>query len=110
MKGPKMKKIEATVRLNKVADVCDALEKADYPEFMTTEIETHVKQKEAKQPVHGRIYNIGLRTRARIEVLVKDEDAEKIVNTIKEIAFTSELDDGRILILSVDDIVSVHTG
>jgi nitrogen regulatory protein P-II 1 len=102
-----MKKIEATVRLNKVADVCTALEKADYPEFTTTEIESHAKS--IKQPIRGRNYKVGLMTRARIDVVVKDSDAERIINTIRETAFTDEIDDGNILILTVDNIVRAHT-
>jgi nitrogen regulatory protein P-II 1 len=105
-----MKKIEATVRLTKVADICAALEKVDYPEFMTTEIESHGKQKGMKQQVRGRTYKVGLLTKARIEVVTKDSDAEKIVNIIRETAFTGEIGDGKILISSVDDIVRIRTG
>jgi nitrogen regulatory protein P-II 1 len=105
-----VKKIEAIVRLTKIADVCAALEKAGYPEFITTEIECHGKQKGIKQQVRDRTYKIGLKTRAKIEVLVKDDDAEKIVNTIQETAFTGEIYDSKIVILSVDDIVRICTG
>jgi nitrogen regulatory protein P-II 1 len=105
-----MKKIESIVRLTKITDICAALEKAGYPEFITTEIECHGKQNGIEQHVRGKTYKVGLTTKAKIEVVVKDDDAEAIVNTIRETAFTGEIDDDKILIWSVDDMVMIHTG
>jgi nitrogen regulatory protein P-II 1 len=105
-----VKKIEAVVRPAKVADICSALEQVDYSGLMITEIEGHGKQKGIEQQVRGKTYKVGLITKARIEVVVKDSDAEKIVNTIKEIAFTGKVGDGKIFISHVDDAVRIRTG
>jgi nitrogen regulatory protein P-II 1 len=105
-----VKRIEAIVRPTKVADVCTALEKVDYPGLMITEIEGHGKQKGIEQQVRGKTYKVGLMTKARIEVVVKDSDAGVIVNTIRDIAFTGKVGDGKIFISSVDDAVRIRTG
>jgi nitrogen regulatory protein P-II 1 len=104
-----MKKIEAIVRITKITDISAALEKAGYPEFITTEIEFHGRHKGIKQE-QNKTYEFGLKTKAKIEVLVNDLDAEIIIDTIMDTAFTGEIDDGKILVLSVDDMVMIHTG
>ena len=49
-------------------------------------------------------------TKARIEVVVKDSDTEKIVKAIQETAFTGKVGDGKIFISPVDDAVRIRTG
>jgi len=71
-----MKKIEAIVRPNKVSDVCAALDKVGHPGLMVTQIEGHGKQKGLEQQVRGKTYKVDLLTKARIEVIVKDEDVD----------------------------------
>ena len=105
-----MKRIEAIVRPAKVAEICAVLEKVDYPGLMITEIEGHGKQKGLQQEVRGKTYKVGLMTKARIEVVVKDSDVEKIVKAIQETAFTGKVGDGKIFISPVDDAVRIRTG
>ncbi|MGA2172139.1 MAG: P-II family nitrogen regulator [Sedimentisphaerales bacterium] len=105
-----MNKIEAIVRPGKVADICAVLEKVDYPGLMITEIEGHGKQKGLQQQVRGKTYKVGLMTKARIEVVVKDSDTDKIVKAIRETAFTGKAGDGKIFISPVNDAVRIRTG
>jgi nitrogen regulatory protein P-II 1 len=105
-----VKRIEAIVRPTKVADICAALEKVDYSGLMITEIEGHGRQKGIEQQVRGKTYKVGLMTKARIEVVVKDSDTEKVTNIIREIAVTGKVGDGKIFISPVDDAVRIRTG
>jgi nitrogen regulatory protein P-II 1 len=104
-----VKRIEAIVRPTKIAEICAALEKIDYPGIMITEIEGHGKQKGVEQQVRGKTYKVGLMTKSRIEVVVKDSDAEKIVDTIRQNAYTGKVGDGKIFISPVDDVVRIRT-
>ena len=104
-----MKRIEAIVRPGKVGDVCAALELAGHHGVMITEIEGHGKQKGLEQQVRGKTYKVGLMTKARIEVVVKDSDTDKIVNAIRETAFTGKVGDGKIFISPVEDAVRIRT-
>jgi nitrogen regulatory protein P-II 1 len=105
-----VKKIEAIVRPAKVADICAFLEKVGYPGLMITEIEGHGKQKGLQQEVRGKTYKVGLITKARIEVVVKDGDADKIVEAIQETAFTGQVGDGKIFIYPADTAIRIRTG
>ena len=104
-----MKKIEAIIRPAKVGDVCTALNEAGHPGIMITEIEGHGKQKGIEQQVHGKTYKVELMTKARIEVVTKDDDVDNIVKIIREAAFTGQVGDGKIFIYPVTDAVRIRT-
>ena len=104
-----MKKIEAIVRPAKVGDVCAALNQAGHPGIMITEIEGHGKQKGIEQQVRGKTYKVELVTKARIEVVTKDDDISNIVKIIREAAFTGKVGDGKIFIYPVENAVRIRT-
>ena len=104
-----MKKIEAIIRPAKVGDVCAALDQAGHPGIMVTEIEGHGKQKGIEQQVRGKTYKVGLMTKARIEIVARDDDVESMVKVIKMAAFTGEVGDGKIFIYPVLDAVRIRT-
>ena len=104
-----MKKIEAIIRPAKVGDVCTALDKVGHPGIMITEIEGHGKQKGIEQEFRGKTYKTELLTKARIEIVVKDEDVNKTIKAIREAAFTGKVGDGKIFIYPVEDAVRIRT-
>jgi len=50
-----------------------------------------------------------LLTKARVEIIVPDEDVEKIVKAIREAAQTGQIGDGKIFIHPVDDAIRIRT-
>jgi len=104
-----VKRIEAVVRTNKVGDVCSALDKVGHPGIMVSEIEGHGTQKGVAQQFRGKTYQVEFLTKGVIQVVVKDEEVDKIVNAICEAAFTGEVGDGKIFIHPVTDVVRIRT-
>ena len=104
-----MKKIEAIIRPAKVGDVCDALEKVGHSGIIITEIEGYGKQKGVETQIRGKTYKVRLMTKARIEVVAKDNDVEIIVKAIREAAFTGQVGDGKIFIYPISDAVRIRT-
>ena len=104
-----MKRIEAIIRPSKVGEVCAALEKAGHPGMMITEIEGHGKQKGVEQNVRGKTYKVDLLAKARVEVIVKDGDCNKIIDAITSVTCTGKIGDGKIFIHPVDDAVRIRT-
>lgn len=105
-----MKRIEAIIRPTRVGKVCVALEKAGYPGINFTQIESRGMQEGAKYQLRGKAYNVDLAYRARVEVIVKDTEAEKIVKTVRDAAFTGKNGDGDIYIYAMEDVIRVSTG
>lgn len=105
-----MKRIEAIIRPTRVGKVCVALEKVGYPGLNFTQIASRGMQEGAKYQLRGKAYNVDLAYRARVEVIVKDTEAEKIVKTVRDAAFTGEIGDGEIYVHAMEDVISVRTG
>ena len=104
-----MKKIEAIIRPTKVGDVLDALNKICHPGIMITEIEGHGKQCGIEQEFRGKTYKTELLTKAKLEIVVKDQDVDKIIKAIKEAAFTGKVGDGKIFIYPTEDAIRIRT-
>lgn len=104
-----MKKIEAIIRPEKLDAVRSALEKAGCLGLMITEIEGHGKQKGVVQQWRGEKYKIELLPKIKIEVVVKDQEAESVVKAVCDAAKTGEMGDGKIFVYSVENAVRIRT-
>ncbi|MFA5118550.1 MAG: P-II family nitrogen regulator [Candidatus Omnitrophota bacterium] len=105
-----MKKIEAVVRVEKLDEITEALEKYGYPGMMVTHIEGHGRQKGLIEQFRGREYKVNFLPKIKIEMVIKDQDLDKIVTAISSIARTGEIGDGKIFIYQVEDVVRIRTG
>ncbi|MDD5116699.1 MAG: P-II family nitrogen regulator [Candidatus Omnitrophica bacterium] len=105
-----MKKIEAVIRVEKLEEITEALETMGCPGMMITHIEGHGRQKGLVEQFRGREYKVNFLPKIKIEIVVKENDTEKIVNTIARIARTGEIGDGKIFISPVDDVLRIRTG
>ncbi len=104
-----MKRIEAIIRLGKADDVCRALETIGHPGLMISEVLGHGGEKGAEQRARGLAYNVDLIARARIELIVAEEETGRIVEAIRKAAFTGRVGDGKIFIHPVENAVRVRT-
>ena len=104
-----MKRIEAIIRSNKVGDVTEALEEVGAPGMMISEIEGHGRQGGVEDTVRGKKYKVELLIKAKIDVVVKDSDVDKVVNAIREAAATGKVGDGKIFVSPVDNAIRIRT-
>jgi len=105
-----MKKIEAIIRPEKLETVRRALEEAGSPGLMITEIEGHGKQKGIEQQWRGKKYKVELLQKIKLEVVIKDEDVDRIVKVVSQAAKTGAIGDGKIFIYPVENVVRIRTG
>ncbi len=105
-----MKKIEAIVRPDRVGRVLSALDRVGHSGLMITEIEGHGKQKGIEHEARGKTYKVDLLTKAKIEMVVKDSDMDKVLNCIREAALTGKVGDGKIFVYPADNAMRIRTG
>ncbi len=107
----KMKKIEVVVRVEKLEEVTGALEALGCcPGMMITHIDGHGRQKGLIEQFRGREYKVNFLPKIKIEIVVKDQDLEKISKVIREVAFTGQIGDGKIFISAIEDAIRIRTG
>lgn len=104
-----MKKIEAVIRVEKIDEVRDALEKLGYPGMTITRVEGHGRQKGLVEQFRGREFKVEFLPKTKIEIIAHDKDAEKIMDAIADAAGTGEIGDGKIFVCPVENAVRIRT-
>ncbi|HDM76183.1 MAG TPA: P-II family nitrogen regulator [Deltaproteobacteria bacterium] len=105
-----MKKIEAIIRPEKLDDVKSALEAENFVSMNVTEIRGRGRQRGAKLMWRGNEYLMEMVPKMKIDMVVRDDDVEKVVRIIKENAYTGNIGDGKIFVLPVEEAIRVRTG
>ena len=104
-----MKRIEAIIRPAKVSEVCAALDQAGHPGVTISAVEGRGSQRGWINQVRGAAYEMSLLAKARVEEVVKDEDAGTIIKAIREAALTGEVGDGKIFVHDMADAIRIRT-
>lgn len=106
-----MKKIEAIIKPFKLDEVKDALI-AIGVSGMTVIPETKGfgRQKGHVELYQGAEIDISFIPKVKIEVVVADSVADKVLSTIQEKAKTGKIGDGKIFVSKLDEIIRIRTG
>ncbi len=105
-----MKKIEAIIRPFRIDDVREALAEIGVKGMTLTEVKGYGRQKGHTELYRGSEYQIDFLPKIKIEVIVADAIADKVVETIMNAARTGQVGDGKIFVYPVEDVIRVRTG
>ncbi|HAM53771.1 MAG TPA: P-II family nitrogen regulator [Nitrospiraceae bacterium] len=105
-----MKKIEAIIKPFKLDEVKDALNAIGVQGMTVTEVKGFGRQKGHVELYRGAEYDITFIPKVKLEVVVPDSLAQKVVSTIEEKARTGKIGDGKIFVLPLEEIVRIRTG
>jgi nitrogen regulatory protein P-II 1 len=105
-----MKEITAIIRPDKLEVVKEALQEIQCNGITVTEVKGRGRQLGITESYRGRDYKVDLLPKTRLEIIVNDEDAEKVIEAIVKTAQTGDIGDGKIFISPVDDVVRIRTG
>jgi len=106
----RMKQVTAVVKPFKLDDVKSALEVLGIHGMTVSEVQGFGRQKGHTEVYRGAEYTVDLVPKVRIDVLVDDFDADKVVDSIVEAARTGKIGDGKVWVTAVDTLVRVRTG
>jgi nitrogen regulatory protein P-II 1 len=105
-----MKKIEAIIQPFKLDEVKAALADAGVDGLTITEVHGHGRQKGHTETYRGAEYNIDVRPKIRLDLVIPDAELERIVNVIVNSARTGKIGDGKIFVSSIDSAVRIRNG
>lgn len=105
-----MKKIEAIIRPFRIDDVREALAEIGVKGMTITEVKGYGRQKGHTEVYRGSEYQIDFLPKIKLEVVVSDGLADKVVDTILKAAKTGQVGDGKIFVAPIEDVVRVRTG
>ncbi|HEX9656935.1 MAG TPA: P-II family nitrogen regulator [Bacteroidota bacterium] len=105
-----MKKVEAIIRPFRMDDVREALAEVGVKGMTLTEVKGYGRQKGHTEMYRGSEYQIDFLPKIKLEVVVADSLADKVVDTILKAAKTGQVGDGKIFIYDIEDVIRVRTG
>ncbi|MEP7315980.1 MAG: P-II family nitrogen regulator [Sphingomicrobium sp.] len=105
-----MKKIEAIIKPFKLDDVKDALHDAGVSGITVSEVKGFGRQKGHTELYRGAEYVVDFIPKVKIEVVVEDDQADRVVESIETAARTGRIGDGKIFVLPVEQAVRIRTG
>ena len=106
-----MNKVEAIIRPERLEAVKEALAEAGFVGLNIVNVTGRGVQKGI---VHtgrgGEEYRVDMLPKAKIELVVKDADTDRVVNVIVQASRTGAIGDGKIFVSPVADAIRVRTG
>ena len=105
-----MKLVTAIIKPFKLDDGRDALGEVGVNGMTVTEVKGFGRQKGHTELYRGAEYTIDFTPKIEIEVVVNDDLAEQCVGAVREAAQTGTIGDGKIFMVSVDEVVRIRTG
>jgi nitrogen regulatory protein PII len=104
-----MRKIEAIIRPFKLDEVKEALLEEGIRGLTITEVRGYGRQKGHKETYRGSEYQIEFVPKIKIEVVVEENKAEKVIDAILRTAKTGQVGDGKIFIYEIKDAIRIRT-
>jgi nitrogen regulatory protein P-II 1 len=105
-----MKKIEAIIKPFKLDDVKEALTEIGVVGMTVTEVRGFGRQKGHTELYRGSEYTVDFLPKVKIEVVVPDNLADKVVATIAGAAKTGSIGDGKVFVLPIGEAIRIRTG
>ncbi len=105
-----MKLITAIVQPFTLDDVRHAVEAAGVLGITVTEVQGYGRQRGHTEVYRGAEYKVDFVPKVRVDVVVDDEFAQRVVDAIISAARTGKIGDGKVWVSPVETLVRIRTG
>ncbi|MDT7935064.1 MAG: P-II family nitrogen regulator [Sphingomonadaceae bacterium] len=105
-----MKKIEAVIKPFKLDEVKEALHDVGVSGITVTEAKGFGRQKGHTELYRGAEYIVDFLPKVKLEVVVDDSLAPRVIEAIEMAAKTGRIGDGKIFVTSIDEAIRIRTG
>ena len=105
-----MKKIEAIIKPFKLEEVRDALNELGIDGMTVSEVKGFGRQKGQREMDRGIEYTVDFLPKAKMEIVVSDEQLKSVIDTILRTARTGQIGDGKIFITDLKEMIRIRTG
>ena len=105
-----MKQITAIIKPFKLEEVREALGDMGVSGLTVTEVKGFGRQKGHTELYRGAEYVVDFLPKVKVEVVVKDSEVERCIDSIVRAAKTGKIGDGKIFVTSVEQVIRIRTG
>jgi nitrogen regulatory protein P-II 1 len=105
-----MKLITAIIKPFKLDDVRDALADMGVHGMTVTEVKGFGRQKGHTEMYRGAEYVVDFLPKLKLEVGVRADQVETVIDAISKAAHTGKIGDGKIFVTNLEKVVRIRTG
>jgi len=105
-----MKKIEAIIKPFKLDEVKEALHDVGVSGITVTEAKGFGRQKGHTELYRGAEYIVDFLPKVKLEIVVEDSLAPRVVEAIANAAQTGRIGDGKIFVTAIESALRIRTG
>ncbi len=105
-----MKKVEAIIKPFKLEEVKDALNALGIQGMTVSEVKGFGRQKGHTELYRGAEYIVDFLPKVKIEVVVKEEILDDVLDAVAKAAKTGRIGDGKIFVFPVESAIRIRTG
>ncbi|MDP3087507.1 MAG: P-II family nitrogen regulator [Methylotenera sp.] len=105
-----MKFVSAIIKPFKLDEVREALSAIGVQGITVTEVKGFGRQKGHTELYRGAEYVVDFLPKVKLEVAIKDELLDQVVDAIEKSAATGKIGDGKIFIFNLEQVYRIRTG
>jgi nitrogen regulatory protein PII len=105
-----MKLVTAIIKPFKLDDVRAALSEIGISGMTVTEVKGFGRQRGHTELYRGAVYVVDFVPKTRVEVAVRSEILDQVVEAIVKAARTGKVGDGKIFVSEIDRVIRIRTG
>lgn len=100
----------AIIKPFKLDAVREALTELGVQGLTVSEVKGFGRQKGQTEIYRGAEYQIEFVPKIRVDVVIEDNDVGRVLETIRDVANTEKIGDGKIFVLEVSEAMRIRTG
>ncbi|MEM9682488.1 MAG: P-II family nitrogen regulator [Pseudomonadota bacterium] len=105
-----MKLVAAIIKPFKLDELREALTALGMEGLTVTEVRGYGRQKGQTEIYRGAEYTVNFLPKIMLELVIRDEDVESVLEAIQRTASTGRIGDGKIFVKNVEKTVRIRTG
>ncbi len=105
-----MRLVNAIIKPHALDDVKAALEAVGVKGMTISQVQGFGRQRGHTEVYRGAEYQVDFVPKLRVEVLVADDDLDRVVDAVVGSVRTGRIGDGKVWVVPVEDVARVRTG
>ena len=105
-----MKLVTAIIKPFKLDEVREALAAVGVQGITVTEVKGFGRQKGHTELYRGAEYVVDFLPKVKVDVAIRDDMLDQVIETIEKSASTGKIGDGKIFVLDVEQVIRIRTG
>ena len=105
-----MKLIQAIIKPFKLDDVREALTEIGVTGMTATEVKGFGRQKGHTELYRGAEYVVDFLPKVKLEIVVKEEQVDAVIEAVQKAAHTGKIGDGKIFVSAIVQAIRIRTG